>query len=69
MIKKFAIAFFSLVAVCCAAAFAACAGDVDYDAVCEKASVITPVPGGVGPMTRACLMENTLECYLNSVNK
>ena len=45
------------------------AGDVDYDAVCEKASVITPVPGGVGPMTRACLMENTLECYLNSVNK
>ncbi len=43
------------------------AGDVDYDAVCEKASVITPVPGGVGPMTRACLMENTLECYLNNV--
>ena len=41
------------------------AGDVDYDAVCEVASVITPVPGGVGPMTRACLMENTLECYLN----
>lgn len=40
------------------------AGDVDYDRVCEKASVITPVPGGVGPMTRACLMENTLECYL-----
>lgn len=43
------------------------AGDVDYDAVCDKASVITPVPGGVGPMTRACLMENTLECYLNHV--
>ena len=39
-------------------------GDVDYNACCEKASVITPVPGGVGPMTRACLMENTLECFL-----
>ena len=35
-------------------------GDVDYDAVAEKASYITPVPGGVGPMTRAMLMENTL---------
>lgn len=43
------------------------AGDVDYDAVEPIASVITPVPGGVGPMTRACLMENTLECYLNHV--
>lgn len=45
------------------------AGDVDYDNVAPKASVITPVPGGVGPMTRACLMENTLECYLRNVNK
>lgn len=45
------------------------AGDVDYDAVCDVASVITPVPGGVGPMTRACLMENTLECYLNHMEK
>ena len=35
-------------------------GDVDYPAVAEKASFITPVPGGVGPMTRAMLMENTL---------
>ena len=35
-------------------------GDVDYEAVAEKASYITPVPGGVGPMTRAVLMENTL---------
>lgn len=43
------------------------AGDVDYDAVSEVASVITPVPGGVGPMTRACLMENTLECFLRNV--
>ena len=45
------------------------AGDVDYDAVEGIASVITPVPGGVGPMTRACLMENTLECYLRRVRK
>lgn len=36
-------------------------GDVDFDAVKEKASVITPVPGGVGPMTIAMLMANTLE--------
>lgn len=42
-------------------------GDVDFEACKDKASVITPVPGGVGPMTRACLMENTLECYLNKM--
>ena len=36
-------------------------GDVDYPAVAEKASLITPVPGGVGPMTRAMLMVHTLE--------
>ena len=36
------------------------AGDVDYAAVAEKASAITPVPGGVGPMTRAMLLVNTL---------
>jgi methylenetetrahydrofolate dehydrogenase (NADP+)/methenyltetrahydrofolate cyclohydrolase len=35
-------------------------GDVDYAAVAEKASFITPVPGGVGPMTRAVLMRNVL---------
>ena len=35
-------------------------GDVDYAAAAERASYITPVPGGVGPMTRAMLMENTL---------
>lgn len=35
-------------------------GDVDFDAVAPKASFITPVPGGVGPMTRAELMKNTL---------
>lgn len=43
-------------------------GDVDFEACRGKASVITPVPGGVGPMTRACLMENTLECYLDKMN-
>lgn len=35
-------------------------GDVDFDACCEKASYITPVPGGVGPMTIATLMQNTI---------
>ena len=39
-------------------------GDVDYAEVEPKASVITPVPGGVGPMTICCLMENTIECFL-----
>jgi methylenetetrahydrofolate dehydrogenase (NADP+)/methenyltetrahydrofolate cyclohydrolase len=36
------------------------AGDVDFDAVKEKASAITPVPGGVGPMTITMLMLNTV---------
>ncbi len=36
-------------------------GDVDYDAACENAAAITPVPGGVGPMTIACLLNNTLQ--------
>ena len=40
-------------------------GDVDYDAVAPKCSLITPVPGGVGPMTVAMLMKNTLTAYLN----
>ena len=35
-------------------------GDVDFDAAAKKASAITPVPGGVGPMTIACLLRNTL---------
>lgn len=39
-------------------------GDVDFDAVAPKTSYITKVPGGVGPMTIACLMESTLQCYL-----
>ena len=44
-------------------------GDVDYAAVEPLASVITPVPGGVGPMTIACLMENTVECFLRKMER
>ncbi|MBR4167135.1 MAG: bifunctional 5,10-methylenetetrahydrofolate dehydrogenase/5,10-methenyltetrahydrofolate cyclohydrolase, partial [Bacteroidales bacterium] len=39
-------------------------GDVDFASVEPKASVITPVPGGVGPMTICCLMSNTIQCFL-----
>ena len=42
-------------------------GDVDFDSVAPKAAAITPVPGGVGPMTIACLMENTVECFLKAL--
>ena len=42
-------------------------GDVDFDSVAPKTSAITPVPGGVGPMTIACLMQNTVECFLNKI--
>ncbi len=42
-------------------------GDVDYDAVSQKASAITPVPGGVGPMTIAMLMHNTLIAAQNQL--
>ncbi len=38
-------------------------GDVDFEAVADKSAYITPVPGGVGPMTRASLMQNTLKAY------
>lgn len=44
-------------------------GDVDFESVAPKASAITPVPGGVGPMTIACLMENTVQCFINRKNK
>ena len=37
-------------------------GDVDYNAAKEHASWITPVPGGVGPMTVAMLLSNTVDC-------
>ena len=43
------------------------AGDVDFDSVAEKASAITPVPGGVGPMTITMLMKNTVKAALKSV--
>ena len=38
-------------------------GDVNFDELKEKTKAITPVPGGVGPMTIACLLRNTLECF------
>ena len=41
------------------------AGDVDFESVKEVAGYITPVPGGVGPMTIACLLENTLQSARN----
>ena len=44
------------------------AGDVDFDGVKEKASVITPVPGGVGPMTITMLMKNTLQSAKMAAN-
>ena len=44
-------------------------GDVDFDAVKEVASFITPVPRGVGPMTIAMLMHNTLEAALNTLEE
>lgn len=40
-------------------------GDVEYASASEVASYITPVPGGVGPMTITMLMANTIECFLN----
>ena len=39
-------------------------GDVDFQSVSEVAGFLTPVPGGVGPMTITMLMENTIECFL-----
>lgn len=42
-------------------------GDVDFEAVSKVAGYITPVPGGVGPMTITMLMENTIECFLNKM--
>ena len=43
-------------------------GDVDFDSVKDKASAITPVPGGVGPMTIAMLVENTVEAAKRSIS-
>jgi len=41
-------------------------GDVAFDEVSKVAKAITPVPGGVGPMTIACLLKNTIECFKRS---
>ena len=38
-------------------------GDVNFDEIKDKVKAITPVPGGVGPMTIACLLSNTLKCF------
>jgi methylenetetrahydrofolate dehydrogenase (NADP+)/methenyltetrahydrofolate cyclohydrolase len=45
------------------------AGDVDFDKVKLKTSFITPVPGGVGPMTIAMLLENTVKAAQNRIEK
>lgn len=44
-------------------------GDVVFDEVEKVAGMITPVPGGVGPMTKACLLENTVECFIDNENR
>ena len=41
-------------------------GDVDFEGVSKVAKAITPVPGGVGPMTIACLLSNTVECFMKA---
>tara|TARA_B100000941_G_C28479882_1_gene541497 strand:+ start:50 stop:895 length:846 start_codon:yes stop_codon:yes gene_type:complete len=42
-------------------------GDVDFDEASKFAKAITPVPGGVGPMTIACLLKNTIDCFKKSL--
>lgn len=42
-------------------------GDVDFDEASRFAKAITPVPGGVGPMTIACLLKNTIDCFKKSL--
>ena len=44
-------------------------GDVDFESVAPVAGAITPVPGGIGPMTITMLMRNTIECYKKRINK
>jgi len=44
-------------------------GDVDFGEVSKVAKAITPVPGGVGPMTIACLLNNTVECFKKAQSK
>ena len=43
-------------------------GDVAFEEVSKVAKALTPVPGGVGPMTIACLLKNTIECFKRSNN-
>ena len=40
--------------------------DIDFNEVSKVAKAITPVPGGVGPMTIACLLSNTVQCFEKS---
>ena len=42
-------------------------GDVDFKEVSKVAKALTPVPGGVGPMTIACLLKNTIDCFKRSI--
>ena len=42
-------------------------GDVNFEEVSKVAKALTPVPGGVGPMTIACLLKNTIECFKRSL--
>jgi len=42
-------------------------GDVAFEEVSKVAKALTPVPGGVGPMTIACLLKNTIECFKRSL--
>ena len=44
-------------------------GDVDFDNIHDKVKGISPVPGGVGPMTIACLLENTLKAFKKTSKK
>ena len=43
--------------------------DVDFEEVSKIARAVTPVPGGVGPMTIACLLQNTVDCFKRSFEK
>jgi methylenetetrahydrofolate dehydrogenase (NADP+)/methenyltetrahydrofolate cyclohydrolase len=44
-------------------------GDIEYEAAKERAAYITPVPGGVGPLTTAMLMKNVVRLFINSHDK
>ena len=43
-------------------------GAVDFEEVSKVAKALTPVPGGVGPMTIACLLKNTIECFKRTLD-